>query len=317
MPNFVARNVKAANHQSGSIYVTSHRLIYIDGVHPRKRSLEFQLQSITQTEYYVGFLTSSSKITITFKSSGPATYESGEINSASRSPAGTSTPLRERETVFKWDCEICGNKNVTVGLTPSLVCQLCGVPRTASASTEPQSAEPRSIPIGRRLSFSKSSDVLSKSLPSTSLPSPRRAPSPYSPHERRGRDADTPDVGSGGDEVDGQIACPVCTFLNFPSLRNCEMCGTPLPKLGSSTSPGSLRPSATGSRTMKSAPASRPSSPPRQKVPEEFRNIMKISFRRGGDKVFYTALKNALDAKVWAVVEPALPSKNRTGIRKH
>ncbi|PVG00142.1 hypothetical protein CPB86DRAFT_730120 [Serendipita vermifera] len=306
-------NVKAANHQSGSIHVTSHRLIYIDGIHPRKRSLEFQLQSIAQTEYYVGFLTSSSKITITFKPPA-ATQESGEIDSASRSPAGTGTPLRERETTIKWECEICGNKNVSVGLTPSMVCQLCGVPRTVSTPTGPQNAEPRSIPIGRRSSFSKSGDVLSKSLPSTSLPSPRRAPSPSGPYERRGRDADTPEVVNSGDESDGQIACPVCTFLNFPSLRNCEMCGTPLPKLVSSTPTGSLRPSAGGSRTMKSAPASRPSSPSRQKVPEEFRNTIKVSFRKGGDRALYTALKNALDVKVWAVVEPVLPSKNRTGI---
>lgn len=104
---------------------------------------------------------------------------------------------------------------------------------------------------------------------------------------------------------DAQLACPACTFLNHPSLRNCEICGSALPRrtLGG--------PSASGtSRTNKSAPSSRPPSPGGTRE-----NVLKVSFRRGGDKAFYAALKNALEMKVWGVVEPPIIAKNRTGIR--
>ncbi|KAF8624313.1 hypothetical protein AX15_005943 [Amanita polypyramis BW_CC] len=85
------------------------------------------------------------------------------------------------------------------------------------------------------------------------------------------------------------IACPACTFLNHPSLSNCEICSTPLPP----------RPAT------KSAPSSRPGSPSPAGVDDpDAIQILKLSFRKGGDKPFYATLKNCLKAKPWQVGKP-------------
>ncbi|KAJ7687135.1 EAP30/Vps36 family-domain-containing protein [Mycena rosella] len=117
---------------------------------------------------------------------------------------------------------------------------------------------------------------LSTSLPtSTSLPSllPPSAPSSSSGTLRRQPNA---------------IACPACTFLNHPSLRECEICTTELPQAAS--------------LGMKSAPSSRPASPdPSDDEEAAAARLIKISFRKGGDKAFYAVLRRSLKSKAWAI----------------
>ncbi|KAJ6600389.1 vacuolar protein sorting-associated protein 36 [Mycena vulgaris] len=114
---------------------------------------------------------------------------------------------------------------------------------------------------------------LSSSLPaSTSLPS-LITPSTSSGSHRRQLSA---------------VACPACTFLNHPSLLACEICATDLPR-----APGPLG--------MKSAPSSRPASPDSSDDEAASTRLIKISFRKGGDKAFYTVLRRSLKSKAWAV----------------
>jgi ESCRT-II complex subunit VPS36 len=87
-----------------------------------------------------------------------------------------------------------------------------------------------------------------------------------------------------------EVACTACTFLNSTSLKTCEICGSPLPTLQTKTS--------------KSAPISRASSPGMSALddPNELNiSAFKISFRKGGDKAFYTLLKRSLKSKAWVV----------------
>lgn len=293
--------MKSPNHQSGSINITSHRLIYIDGTHPRRHSLEFPLDRVTQTEHYAGFLTSSPKIIIFLRRpSLPAT------TSAANPGEGTADP-GERETTIKWECEICGNKNVSIGLVPSTICQLCGVPRSKSTAvsisspSQPSSSQPLQIPSSPHSGVDHALST-SHSLPASAFPIRTTSPVPS---------LSNPDAESN----DGQVSCPVCTFLNHPSLRNCEMCGTPLSTPGRSSQRSDVRESGR-SRAMKSEPSSRPSSSDKGRPYDERGDVIKISFRRGGDKALYASLKTALEAKVWRVVEPAPVAKNRTGIRE-
>ncbi|KAI5828362.1 hypothetical protein K523DRAFT_277025 [Schizophyllum commune Tattone D] len=96
-------------------------------------------------------------------------------------------------------------------------------------------------------------------------------------------------------------SCPACTFINHPSMRECEICDTPLPSASSSTPAPSL-----------------PSAPlPTSSAPDS--NIVKISFRKSGDKPFYAALKRALTEKRWDVTRMpsgAVPPlrENQSGI---
>lgn len=85
-------------------------------------------------------------------------------------------------------------------------------------------------------------------------------------------------------------ACPACTFLNHPSLRTCEICSTDLPQLKRDYT--------------KSAPSSRPITPGFDDIDQSSKKMIKISFRKGGDKAFYAVLKRSLKSKAWEVREP-------------
>jgi ESCRT-II complex subunit VPS36 len=87
-----------------------------------------------------------------------------------------------------------------------------------------------------------------------------------------------------------EIACTACTYFNSVSRKTCEICETPLPTLQTKSS--------------KSAPISRASSPGAAELddPDELDiTAFKISFRKGGDKPFYTLLKRSLKSKAWVV----------------
>jgi ESCRT-II complex subunit VPS36 len=76
------------------------------------------------------------------------------------------------------------------------------------------------------------------------------------------------------------IACSACTFLNQSSLTNCEICGTALP-------------------TKRAATA--PPSPALTAVDDPDPRLVKLSFRKGGDKPLYIVLKRSLQSKAWEV----------------
>jgi ESCRT-II complex subunit VPS36 len=277
------RNQKAPNHQNGSIHLTSHRLIYVDSPHPRKRSLTFALSDIHQSEYYAGFLTSSPKITLALSSpiqpSDSADVRPGAGEAASGAGGSGDTSFT------RWECEICGNKNVDAGLAPKMICQLCGVPRSSKSSAV-------AITGLSKVSASASTPALSQSLPVSTPPNVLRDPS-------------TPPNETNDDDENG-VACPACTFINHPSLRNCELCNTPLPK-----------------RTRipnKSAPSSRPPSPTLEDhTPIGGDALIKVSFRGGGDRAFHAALKRVLIAKPWVVdvltTKAAPAGGSKSGIR--
>lgn len=79
-----------------------------------------------------------------------------------------------------------------------------------------------------------------------------------------------------------EIACPACTFLNHPSLTSCEICSTILPK-----KQASIPIPATDAPAVES------------KAEEGQTDIVRLSFRRGGEKEAYRRLKNVLSDKVW------------------
>ena len=89
-------------------------------------------------------------------------------------------------------------------------------------------------------------------------------------------------------------ACPVCTFVNHPSMTRCEICESPL---ATATVP---------------APTSRSATP----ATSSDRTSVRLSFRKGGDREFYAALKSALLAKAWEAssASSAAPRQTVRGI---
>jgi ESCRT-II complex subunit VPS36 len=87
-----------------------------------------------------------------------------------------------------------------------------------------------------------------------------------------------------------KTTCPRCTFDNDAALRECEVCGAPLisvvdPRLD--LAQGNVRTPSPG--PMLSALS----------LNEDITSSLKISFRAGGDKVFYERLKTALVQRKW------------------
>ncbi|KAJ7162017.1 EAP30/Vps36 family-domain-containing protein [Mycena filopes] len=106
---------KSPNHQSGTVYVTTHRLFYIPTHHRSTHSFALDLSRIGQTDYYAGLFSSSPKV-ILYILPVPSTDE-----------AANEMP----ETHFgSWECQVCAYRNPP-GLSPAAarVCGLCGVSR--------------------------------------------------------------------------------------------------------------------------------------------------------------------------------------------
>lgn len=160
-----------------------------------------------------------------------------------------------------WECEVCAYRNPP-GLSPAAA-------RICALCGVPRTAVPTSIPSV------SSTHHLSSSLPTSALSSSTSLPS----------GSQNPSSPKGYTQT--SIACPACTFLNHPSLRSCEICSTELPK-----------PVAKGQ--LRSAPSSRPITPDLDDD-DESPKMIKISFRKGGDKPFYAALKRSLKSKAWEV----------------
>ncbi|KAG8900824.1 hypothetical protein FRB99_005747 [Tulasnella sp. 403] len=291
---------KSLHHQNGTVHVTSHRLFYIDLRDPRGSSIAMNLSNVRQTDSYAGFLTSSPKISLAFGTSSTAsgdrsslTLSEGESETlVDGSDSGHGPPSMFTEA---WVCPICSFSNPPSAKEGQPKCQLCGVtrdPAAVPASSQRPILAPVPLP-----STSRPQDFgLSKSFPSSPANLSDAHPPPFL---RR-----TP-------PAEQSLACPTCTFINHPSMRLCEMCSTPL----------RARPMAPGQQSLveaqdstwrlrtESAPASRARTP----GPE----IMKISFRKGGDKAFYTALKRTLQEKAWESPERHLTETARGGPGLH
>ena len=152
-------------------------------------------------------------------------------------------------------------------------CEVCGNRNPPGLS--PAAARICSLCGVPRTSFPLSttsvlSQHLSSSLPSSTSVSPTATPL--------------------NDPKQSSIACPACTFLNHPSLRSCEICSTDLPQLKR--------------EYTKSAPSSRPITPLFDDINQSKKKMIKISFRKGGDKAFYAVLKRSLKSRAWEVREP-------------
>ena len=118
---------KSAHHQSGTVYVTTHRLFYYSSQSPGKYSFSFDLAHTTQTDYYSGLFTSSPKVTLHL----------GSLDDV----VGTEDDASEG-----WECHVCSYRNPPGTSRNAQVCALCGVPRSDLQHPSPTS---KSLPSSR------------------------------------------------------------------------------------------------------------------------------------------------------------------------
>ncbi|KAK4704021.1 ESCRT-II complex subunit VPS36, partial [Phenoliferia sp. Uapishka_3] len=251
---------KSPAHTSGRLHLTTHRLLYLDALSPLTSSLSLPLSLVRQTEYWVGFINSSPKITLLLGEAGevvkPITGTEQEAGYEEETEGGQD----------RWVCRVCGMRNVRGG---GGKCGLCGVMRDpvgGSGGGGSGNTSRSATPTLRERDRPPSSNSMRDAPPTSSRPSP---PPPLPPFLASGQG----------------FACPTCTFLNHPSMKSCEVCDSPL---SSAVTPPSRI----------STPA--PSVPPPTLTPNpDMAPFVRLSFRKGGVKPFYAALKTALVDKAW------------------
>ncbi|RYP30951.1 hypothetical protein DL767_005993 [Monosporascus sp. MG133] len=308
---------KLPNQQNGHVYLTSHRICYVDDKEPRKHSVGLDLKDVERYEFYAGFLKSSAKVTLVPKPTKRGSLQSraaattstsvGSVgaspspsaDAAIRSPSATPT----QTSPATWVCTICSFPNpvpsnfdpaIANAHTPLPPCLACGIKPSLthilkaaiSNVTSRQagaSAPPLQAPWGNNITAP--GDMRSQENSRAEPGIPAQPPAPQQPDEG--------------------FQCPRCTFLNHPSLLSCEICGAPLvsqdvPMLMAQDQP----------RTDSPGPMLKHGGVAGLENPEN----VKISFRNGGEKIFYEKLKGAMAQRKWLLQEaPPVPNSNGLG----
>jgi ESCRT-II complex subunit VPS36 len=296
---------KIEGYQKGDVYLTSHRICYVDNDEPRKNSVAVDLKEIERTEFYAGFLKSSAKITIfpkpskrasqTIKSPQPryASPSDGLISTASgsiRPLAQSPTPARSLNAT--WVCPICGLSNPVPGnFDPATANQYTTLPPCQACGIKP--------PLALMIKSSIAA-MSNRSAGATSAPPSNRNSLP-------------PDAfasnGYGSSTLNGSTStklCPRCTFENSAFLSNCEICGAPLQ---STTETYSGLPPSLPDRSESPGPSLSGSI-----VGDDTIETIKLSFRAGGEKIFHDRLRGALVQRKWLLQSaPPVPKPAPSG----
>ncbi|ROW14025.1 hypothetical protein VPNG_04179 [Cytospora leucostoma] len=304
---------KLPNQQDGQVYLTSHRICYVDKADPRKNSVALDLKDIERYEYYAGFLKSSPKVTVIPKPNKRSSLQSrlpaAEAGSGSpritnnSSPAPRiSSPLRPAPvdsspaSAATWVCTICSFSNpVPSNFDPATANALTPLPPCLACGIKPALTHVLKATIN---------NATSRQAVSSPLPVRPRGQSGSAGSEPPSARASPPKTS----DPDASFQCPRCTFLNHPSLLSCEMCGGPLishnvpPELSQP-----VQPAQTPDRTDSPGPILSYGALPGMGNQES----VKISFRRGGDKILYERLKGAITQRKWLLQgAPPVPNQN-------
>ncbi|UZJ52122.1 hypothetical protein CBS101457_001442 [Exobasidium rhododendri] len=266
---------KSLQHTGGTVYLTTHRLFYIDDTNSHSQSCFLTLDLVRETQYYAGFFKSSPKVTLGFEKRSEASDRGEERVSASIAnnrkskligedrKENTAIPDHERGhtlAIKTWICRICAYSNTLESSSPSssnstVKCQLCGV-------------------------ASESKDLVMEET---------KTASKLNCSAQRDNQAQASTTSKNG------LSCPICTFANHPSMSRCEMCDTPLGTIN----PKELKLSTIATTRSEEISESRRHTPVPKEEALERHDSVRLSFRKGGDKEFYSLLKTILKEKHW------------------
>lgn len=158
--------------------------------------------------------------------------------------------------------------------TTTWICPICTFPNSVQTNINPNNTE--YLPVCETCGIKSTSEIIQDALNSSKLKEPTTPHKPLAPK---------------------QIACPTCTFLNHPSLRNCELCGTNLPSNQENDDEVSnvdelqLFDDRIEIRTESNDGLEESKSP-----------FIKLSFHKSGDKFFHNKLNENLEKFNWDLV---------------
>ncbi|KAK9367253.1 EAP30/Vps36 family-domain-containing protein [Lipomyces kononenkoae] len=266
---------KLDGYQNGRVYLTTHRICYVDNVRSATHSVAIDLSQVHRVQFSPGLLRSSPKIALFLLPPSTPSTPIGLSSPRPTSPAisarqarslnlqlspivsGSHTPTPDPCAVFNWICPICSFSNAIKladvdGLPPP--CLACGIRPAISV-------------------IQQATETIA-GIHDTAHVYP--APLPM------------------GVQNESGFACPCCTFVNHPSLLQCEMCGA---TLVSRNLPPILLDNAMKDLVINERYSPSPT-PPMQNNDEDI-DYIKISFRAGGEKTFLDKLKVVLEDRIW------------------
>ncbi|KAI0515325.1 EAP30/Vps36 family-domain-containing protein [Xylaria bambusicola] len=280
---------KLPNQQCGQVYLTTHRICYVDTQQPRKHSVALDLKDVERYEFYAGFLKSSAKVTLIPKPAKRASLQSRAV--AAAAAVASSSPLQTSDSLIRPP-----PSNSSQASTATWICSICSFPNPVPSNFDPTTATahtplPPCLACGIKPALT---EVLKAAISNVS-----------SRQSKSGLDSidnfDSLQISSfpGNSANTDGFQCPRCTFSNHPSLLSCEICGAPLLSKGVPTTATQPPP-----RTDSPGPMLTLGGVAGLENPES----VKISFRNGGEKVFYERLKGAMTQRKWLLHEaPPVP----------
>ncbi|KAI9018247.1 EAP30/Vps36 family-domain-containing protein [Hyaloraphidium curvatum] len=267
-------------HDTGIAYCTSHRIIWIDEQRPKDNSLQLPLDRVSAIEPIQGLFKSSPKLRLMVQARSAVLAPQ---QSRLASPTSPTLPI-VKPAVPSWKCSICSHLNPP---TAASKCELCGVPRSASASAELFLACPACTFLNRVVAgTARACEVCGTQLPV--VPNAPGRPEPGPPA--------TP----------AEVSCPACTFVNPASADKCDMCGTKLAKATAAPPPQLVSEGDNSPRrswSSSSLPAAAPDGPSGATETVE----IKLSFRGGGQAAFLDKLRQAMSGRAWEKKLPPTP----------
>ncbi|KAH6958408.1 hypothetical protein HG530_010005 [Fusarium avenaceum] len=310
---------KLPNQQNGQVYLTSHRVCYVDKQEPRKHSVALDLKDVERYEFYAGFLKSSAKVTLIPKPPKRSSYHSRAISNASNSYRNTSGSPGHSDSSYRappeptaassatWVCTICSFSNpVPSNFDPTSANAHTPLPPCLACGIKPSLAHVLKAAISGASNRSAAPPTLNAPLP---LRPGNTSTRPLSENFDPAPTTSLPDT-SNGTSASASFQCPRCTFSNHPSLMTCEICGAPLI---SENVPSLIQQSSASDtiRTDSPGPVLDPSKI--NKSGSDAPESVKISFRRGGEKIFYERLKGSMTQRKWLLRDaPPAPNSRAT-----
>ncbi|KAI0013050.1 EAP30/Vps36 family-domain-containing protein [Xylariaceae sp. FL0662B] len=303
---------KLPNQQNGQVYLTSHRICYVDKQEPRTHSVALDLKDVERYEFYAGFLKSSPKVTLFPKPARRASLQSrAAAATSSTSRGGGPSPLPTTDSTFRSP----STSSPSQAGSATWVCTICSFPNPVPSNFDPTTANahtplPPCLACGIKPALTH---VLKAAISSvTSRQATPKSPLPTRSQAQSVGPTSNGLVGLGTSQTNAATSsttapsdgfqCPRCTFLNHPSLLSCEICGAPLishdiPRAVTQEQPRTDSPGPTLS-FGNIAGLENPDS-------------VKISFRNGGEKICYERLKGAMTQRKWLLQEaPPVPVSN-------
>ncbi|OKO99229.1 Vacuolar protein-sorting-associated protein 36 [Penicillium subrubescens] len=277
---------KIPDYQNGHAYLTSHRVCYVAAEEPRKFSVGIDLKEIDRAEYQKGKNDKSRSATASPAVSQQTSLLSVHPSSPRPQSVGPQQSSSPKPVNATWICPICSFSNPV----PSNF-----DPATATAATH----LPPCLACGIKPPFTTVLKAAISAATSRDPPLPNTATLPTE-NDNTHKNGSL----SGPSGLAGSVSCPRCTFVNHPSLMECEICGAPL-KVGG--------PSIQGDDTSRvDSPA--PFFAQSRITNSEVTDSIKLSFREGGEKTFHERLKGALIQRKWLLQNaPPVPPPSQAG----